>query len=132
VRVRIRVGKNVIDTVALINSGFETDAPDIAIPVNIAKELGLWPPRATTSAILDTGGGEVINPYYVNIADLELILEDRESKRIRVNIVINPYIDEIAISDYVASELGIILLDIKKGLWRLIDDLPDKVRSSAS
>ena len=30
-----------------------------------------------------------------------------------MNLIVNPYLDEVAISDYVASELGIVLLDIK-------------------
>lgn len=122
VRVKIRVGDRIIDTGALLNSGFESDTPDIAIPVDIAKELGLWPPYSASTAILDTGGGETVNPYYESYAELELTLEDRESKKIKVNIIVNPYIDERVISDYVASELGVILLDFKKGLWRLRDD----------
>jgi hypothetical protein len=45
-------------------------------------------------------------------------------------MIVDPYIDEIAISDYVASELGVILIDFKKGLWRLTDDPPETVRRS--
>jgi hypothetical protein len=36
----------------------------------------------------------------------------------------------VIISDYVASELGVILLDFKKGLWRLADDDPQTLRPS--
>lgn len=131
VKVRIKVSEKVIETTALVNSGFETDTPDIVIPLTIAEELGLWPPKSSVSAVLDTGGGEVITPYYENCGELELVLEDREPKRVRVNIVVNPYVDEVALSDYVSSELGIVLLDIKRGLWRLVDDPVDKVRESA-
>ena len=45
-------------------------------------------------------------------------------------MIVDPYIDEIAISDYVASELGVILIDLKKGLWGLTDDPPETVRRS--
>lgn len=41
VRVRLRVGDRVFEGRALLNSGFETDASDIVIPVDVAKELGL-------------------------------------------------------------------------------------------
>ena len=129
VKVRVRVKDKVVETKALVNSGFEADAPDIVIPTNIAKQLSLWPPQTNTTAILDTGGGEVVNPYYENCGILELILDDRENIRIKVNIIVNPHIDEIALSDYVSSLLGIVLLDIKKGLWRLKDDPPEKVRT---
>jgi hypothetical protein len=124
VKIKIRRENKIIETIALLNSGFESDALDIA------KKLGLWPPHSTTTAILDTGGGETVNPYYEFCAELELILEDKESKKIKVNIIVNSYIDEVAISDCVASELGIMLLDFKKGLWRLKDDPLEKIRES--
>jgi len=126
-RIRVRIN---IETTALVNSGFETDTPDIVVPLTIAEKLNLWPPKSSVSAVLNTGG-EVITPYYENCGELELVLEDREPKRIRVNIVVNPYVDEVALSDYVSSELGIVLLDIKRGLWRLTDDPVNKVRESA-
>ena len=132
VKVRIERGNRDVETVALVNSGFETDSPDIAIPISTAKELGLWPPSSASSTILDTGGGEVTNPYYVDAANLKLILGDREVESIRVNVIVNPHIDEVVISDYVASELGIVLLDIRRGLWRLSDDPPNKVRHTFS
>jgi hypothetical protein len=49
---------------------------------------------------------------------------------VNVNVIVNPYIDEVAISDYVASELELMLLDFKKGLWRLADDPPQTLRKS--
>ena len=128
VRVRIRVDRLVEETSALVSSGFESDAADIVIPIDLAKKLGLWPPKGSDTALLDTGGGEVSSPYYRECADLILLLDDREPKEVRVNIIVNPYVDEVALSDYVASELGIILLDLKRGEWRLKDDPPDKVR----
>ncbi len=42
----------------------------------------------------------------------------------------NPHVDEVIMSDYVASELRIVLFNIKKGLWRLTDDALDRVRHS--
>jgi len=131
VRVRIKRGGKVIESLALLNSGFESDSPDIAVPIEVAAGLGLWPPRSAATAVLDTGGGEISVPYYKSCAELELILEDREPKKAEVNIIVNPHLDEIALSDYVASELGIILLDFKRGVWRLNDDPPDKIRRSA-
>jgi hypothetical protein len=112
---KIRKNK-IIETIALLNSGFESNALDIAVPIDIAKKFGLWLPHSTTTVILDTGGGETVNSYYEFCAELELILEDKEFKKIKVNIIVNSYIDEVAISDCVASELGIMLLDFKKGM----------------
>jgi hypothetical protein len=41
VRVRLKVGGRVFEWRALLNSGFETDSPDVVVPVHVASELGL-------------------------------------------------------------------------------------------
>jgi len=129
VRVKLKRDGRSIETSALINSGFETEAPDIVIPVEVARRLGLWPPHNADFAMLDTGGGEIATPYYEAALELELLLGDRPPKKTMVNVVINPHIHEVLISDFAASLLGISILDLKRGLWRLQDE-PDKVRFS--
>lgn len=47
VRIRIRHNNNIVETSALVNSGFENDAPDIVIPIEVTKRLGLWPQGST-------------------------------------------------------------------------------------
>jgi len=131
VRVRLVKGNKEIETSALVNSGFETDAPDIVIPVELAKRLGLWPPEEVAFALLDTGGGELSAPYYESSIEMELVLDDREPRSVLVNVIVNPHVHEVLLSDFVASALGITLLDIKRGLWRLIDDPQGKVRETA-
>jgi hypothetical protein len=46
VRVRIKYGDAVLDLVALINTGHETDVPEIFVPVSVAEKLeyiqGCW------------------------------------------------------------------------------------------
>ena len=131
VKVKLRRDGRVVETSALVNSGFETYAPDIVIPVEVAKRLNLWPPREISLAVLDTGGGEVSTPYYESAVELELVLPDREPKKELVNVMVNPHVHEVLLSDYVASMFGIILLDLKKGLWRLNDDPANVIRKSA-
>ena len=130
VKVRLITKDRVVEGVALVNSGFEADSPDIVVPLSIAKELGLWPPKTNTIASIETGAGEITLPYYTSCCKLELVLPDRHSKVIDVNIIVNPHIDEILISDYVASEFSITLLDLRRGLWRLSDDPPNIIRYS--
>jgi len=130
VRIRLKKEDKNIETSAILNSGFETDSPDIIIPVEIAKKLGLWPFKEESAMLLETGGGEVSLPYFISAVELELILGDREPKKTIVNVLVNPYIHEVLISDYVSSILGIILLDFKRGLWRLSDDPINKIRES--
>jgi len=45
VKIRPRAGSREVVTSALVNTGFESPAPDVAVPTAIAKALGLWPPQ---------------------------------------------------------------------------------------
>jgi len=40
-KIKIRRENKIVETVALLNSCFESDALDIAVPIDVAKELGL-------------------------------------------------------------------------------------------
>ncbi len=128
VRVRLRSGSRDVVTSAVINTGFKTDTPNIAIPTPLARMLGLWPLSGGELISLETGGGET-EAYLVNNAlSLSLELEDRVVGPIMVNAIINPNISEVLISDYVTTQLGIVILNAKEGLWRLMDE--NKVRKS--
>jgi hypothetical protein len=61
----------------------------------------------------------VIAPYYAAAALLELIAEGKTLKKLKVNIIVNPHVDEVILSDAVAGELGIVLLDLKRGTKRI-------------
>ncbi len=112
---------------ALVNTGFTSDSPDIAIPASIAAALDLWPrPREALSVSLETGGG-IVESYVVPRAlVVKVIAEDRTSREVIANALINPYIDEVLISDYLAEELGIQILYPRKGIWRFVDDKKER------
>jgi len=117
VRVRLRREDKFVETSALLNSGFETDSPDVVIPVGVAKALGVWPPRLGALVSMETGGSEIEVYLIEGGAHLELMLEDRRVEPVLVNLIVNPAVHEVIIGDYVASMLGIVLLDFKRGLW---------------
>ena len=48
-----------------------------------------------------------------------------------INVIVNSHVHEVLLSDYVAGVLGIILLDLKRGLWRLNDDFLNEIRETA-
>ncbi|ACB40629.1 hypothetical protein [Pyrobaculum neutrophilum] len=123
VRIRLRAGRREVETSALVNTGFESSAPDVAVPVEVARRLGLWPPKSARVVSADTGGGEVEMVYIEAGAEIEV-----EGRRASVNILVNPYIDEVLISDFLAGELGIVILDAKRGHWRFKDE--EALRSS--
>ena len=63
VKIRLRAGNREVSTSALVNTGFESPAPDVAVTTAVAKALGLWPPTRAWLVSADTGGGEVEMAY---------------------------------------------------------------------
>ena len=43
-RLRVRGREGFVDASALVNTGFETEAPQLLLPLRLASVLGLWPP----------------------------------------------------------------------------------------
>jgi len=133
VRVRLRVerGGRYVEAVALINSGYEADSPQLMIPIALARELGLWPPPPTArEEVFDTAGGPLRVWVVRNAARAQVLTKDASSKRVMVDLVISPLADEALISDVLASELELVLEDIGRGLWRFKWDPVGKLRMS--
>ena len=60
VRLRVEAGGRVREVVALVNSGYEADTPQLMVPIGLARELGLWPPPSDArEEFVDTAGGPV-------------------------------------------------------------------------
>jgi len=114
----------------LVNTGFTSEFPDIMIPVFLAERLGLWPrPHGEVMiATLETGGGTVEGYVIPQAVVVKVITEDRESREVVANVIVNPYVDEVFISDYLAEELGIQVLFPRRGIWRFSDE--DRLRES--
>jgi len=131
VKVKIMVDKKAIETSALVNSGFESDRPDVCVPLALARALDLWPPPSEVeSEEAVTAGGE-ITLYLLNVrARIQLIAGEEVKSNIPCTLVVNPHVDEVLLSDYVIDELGIVAVSFRKGLWRHISDSPSTVRES--
>ena len=134
VRVKLRIKSRLdpsrsVESIALVNSGFEADTPQLLIPVKLAEELGLA--RRLLEARVEaygTVGGPIrvyVLPSSIEVAIAE---EGAPSKVIVADAVISEYEREVLISDYLAGELGIIVEDFKEGVWRLKTDPPDLKR----
>ena len=132
VKVRIEVGDRAVEVPALVNSGFESEEPDIAIPVRVAVALGLWPPRDFRLEEVDTAGGGGLVYASPRPGKLRLLLGTDYEPEITCNILVNPHIDEVLLSDYVIDELGIVVLSFRRGLWRHVRDPEGTVRQSAT
>jgi len=120
VRVRARYGGTSFDMVALVNTGYETDVPELLVPVSVAERLGLWPklPEDTVVETYKTASG-LMRVYRVRGARASLLVGGAEERDVEVYLVISEHTDEALISDQLASAFGIVIEDPAKGLWRL-------------
>jgi len=130
-RIRSRVSNSVVETSALVNSGFVTEKPQLMIPRKLAEHLGLWPPPPDALLIeLGTAGGPVKNYLVQDVLEVEVVTSDRSSRRVVCDAIISHIEDEVLINDKLCDELSLILLSVGRGLWRFNDDPANVVRES--
>lgn len=135
VRVRLRVelteGKS-LEATALVNTGFETQKPQLLLPVKAAEKLNLWPnfPSEAMVEIYDTAGGPMRVYVLPDKAKTSVLTEDRESRRVLSDIVISHTEVEILIGDKLAGKMNLVIEDPGEGILRFKDDSPDKKRRS--
>ena len=61
VRVKLKTGKGQVVTSALANTGFETEEPEVVLPLKVAELLGIYPsppPGSTLEEYSAVGGPE--------------------------------------------------------------------------
>jgi hypothetical protein len=130
-RLRARASGETIEVSALINSGFETDSPQLLIPTGLARRLALYPPPITSSIIeVGTAGGPSRVFLIREALEVWAITDDREVGPKLVDVLISPIEEEVLVNDKLTEELGIILLATGSGKWRFVDDPADKIRYS--
>jgi len=131
VRIRIKSSTQEAETPALVNTGFETEEPEILLPVKLAEKLGLYPPNQ--GSVLEeysvVGGTTLIikssEPAYVQV-----VVKDRETHLTEAVPLMSDKEDEVLISDKLASRLRISIDDPAEGTWRFRDDPTTKKRTS--
>ena len=117
-RLRIRVDEKSVEVVALLKSGYEAPTPQLLVPVDVARTLGLWPPEGAREVVLETAGGPLRAWFYPRRALVKVVTGDAESREVLVDIVVSPIGDEPLISDMLAEELEIAVESFGRGLWR--------------
>ncbi len=130
-RLRTREGKEEV-IIALVNSGFESDTPQLLLPISLAKRLELWDKALIEGRIqlFGTVAGPTrlyILPSSIYVSILE---DDYETQPVLSDVVISDVEREALISDYLAGSLGIIVEDFRNGIWRISTDPNSKVRRS--
>ena len=129
IKLNIKVGDRVESVNVLINSGYETDTPQLMIPIPLARKLGLWPPENAEEDTYDTAGGPLKVWIYRN-AGIVSVANEEKSKEVLTDIVISPLADEAIMSDILTGELEIAVEDFAEGLWRFRWEPPEKTRKT--
>ena len=135
VRVKVKLGveDREVTTSALANSGFETEEPEVVLPLRVAEKLGLYPklPSGTVVEEYAGVGGFKVSTFRVpGVLKVYVVCEDRVKGPIRATAIITPGESEVILSDRVLDALGIILIRPGEGLWRFNDDPLDTIRRS--
>jgi len=133
VKLKIKSKRGEVIIKALINSGYESEEPEILVPVNIARNLGLYPKLPTGASVevyKVAGGGKERFISIKKAVNVQIVTEDRSSEEVPCNLIISEKEEEILVSDKLSSKLGIVLLDIGEGLWCFRDEIGEKVRKS--
>jgi len=131
IKIRIPTLNREITTSALVNTGFETEDPQIIIPIKLGERLGLTPLPPNAKIIeLGTAGGPTKMYLLRNTAEVKVLVEDKETRYVKADILISSIEEEVLLNDKVTEELGIVILLPASGKWRFIDDKPDIIRPS--
>jgi hypothetical protein len=119
----VREPAKIFETVALLNTGFETEEPQILIPVAFFQKLFASFPEGTTIQSYEVAGGAVIKGYEIKQAvKMRLVTEDKKSEFITASIIVSELEKEVILNDKAIDFLGILLEYPGKGLWRFRDE----------
>jgi len=130
-RIKARRSDKTIETSALANSGFETEKPQLLIPLGLARELDLWPPPPDSELIeLGTAGGPVKNYLIRDALEVSVVAKDRIVGPVICDALISHLEHEVLINDKLGEELKIVILAMGSGKWRFADDHPSIIRET--
>jgi len=123
VRVRIRIERIAVahppsvETVAVANSGFESQKPEVLLPVRVAERLGLWPPPATARTERFESPAAAFGMVSVPRA-LAISLVGNK-RRARCDAVISERETEVVLNDLAVDALRLELVAAGRGLYRI-------------
>jgi hypothetical protein len=130
VRVRISVGGRSLETIALVNTGYEAETPQILIPIPAAEALGVWPPEGAFESTYETAGGPLRTWIYPRRCSVKIVAEGAAAVEVEADLVVSPIADEVLVNDKLTGKLQIVLEDAGQGLWRLRQDPQTRLRPS--
>jgi hypothetical protein len=115
VRLRVKRGEKAREVVALVNSGYEADTPQLMIPAGVAGNWGLWPSPDAKEDFFDTAGGPVRVWIVRSAARIKAIAEDAESGPVEADIVISQLIASLLSAIFWQASSALLL----RIFWRV-------------
>ena len=132
-KVKLQSTMGEVVTVALANSGFEADEPEVVLPIKVAERLGMYPKLPVESQVEDykAVGGVLVKTFLVRgFVKIEVLTDDRNIGPVDATAVITPGEDEVILSDKLMDALKVVLLKPGEGIWKFVDDEEGVARKS--
>ncbi|MEM2739706.1 MAG: hypothetical protein QXQ29_02775 [Candidatus Bathyarchaeia archaeon] len=131
-RLRIEHGEYRVDTIALLNSGYETLRPEILLPRRIVDELKLTlqPSASIVKEYMLPGESTVQLTRIVGVVKVSVVEDDRIVGPIDADVAVSEGAEEPLIGDKLAGRLCISVLDFAEGIWCFRDELGRRERGS--
>jgi hypothetical protein len=128
VRIKIQVVSKdrglTLESVGLINTGFESSTPQILLPGRAAEILGFLPalPSGVQSRVYETAGGVVRFSFLEEMAKVKVITKDRQTEFVSCSVIISEHEREILLNDAVVEQMGIEIIKVRSGKWRFFGE----------
>lgn len=121
VMVEIKHGNEIVESPALVNSGYEAEEPELHIPLALARVLkfkleGL---RGERYKVV----GAEVTTYILGKVLVRVKTKDKFSEWVSARAVLVPGEFEVILSDAITEQLGIEIVKPKRGLWRFSGEL---------
>jgi len=137
VRIRVRIeststGRSAT-TSALVNTGFESRRPTLRLPMGLARELGLGEDELREAEIVEFVVGDGRLAHFSLLRDafrVSVITEDRVEGPVLADAIVLGGPGELTLSDALIQLLKVVPVLPHDGLWRFVDEPPDRLRTS--
>lgn len=128
VRLRCRGSGREVVVRAVVNSAYESSRPEILLPLSVVEELGLSRDEGVVVEKVLADGSRRRFVKVCDAVEVSVVTGDRVVGPVVADVLISERGRRVLISDSLASMLGIVLLDLREGLWCFRDELGVKVR----
>jgi hypothetical protein len=123
VRLRVRVARKAgaqtktLETVAVANSGFESDRPEVLLPARAAARIGLWPPpRGARTERFESPAASF---ELVAVPQGVRVTVSGNRKSVSCSAVLSERETEVVLNDQLLEALGVEIIAPATGLYRI-------------